>query len=150
MTVPWAAIHARAANSISRAVGNRTMSVTIIKTVKWASILFLVIAAAFLSIRIYDSQRGPPLSPWHTYVPQELSAAEIDATDWDGYLAREQKIFEDVRTAVTQRLDPDERLPLNRYFTGSPIYPGRFAQDFNRSYILQPDGPPVGAVVLLH
>jgi len=126
------------------------MSVTIIKTVKWASILFLVIAAAFLSIRIYDSQRGPPLSPWHTYVPQELSAAEIDATDWDGYLAREQKIFEDVRTAVTQRLDPDERLPLNRYFTGSPIYPGRFAQDFNRSYILQPDGPPVGAVVLLH
>src|SRR6185312_12768500 len=28
--------------------------------------------------------------------------------------------------------------------------PGHFKQDFNRSYILEPDGPPVGAVVLLH
>ena len=126
------------------------MYAKIIKTVKWTSILFLVVAAAFLSIRAYDSQRGPPLAPWHTYVPQELSAAEIDATDWDGYLARERKIFDDVRTAVTQQLKPDERLPLNRYFAGSPIYPGRFKQDFNRSYILVPDGPPVGAAVLLH
>ena len=25
--------------------------------------------------------------------------------------------------------------------TGAPIYPGRFAQDFNRSYVLEPDGP---------
>ena len=38
----------------------------------------------------------------------------------------------------------------NRYYAGSPIYPGNFEQDWNRSYILEPDGPPVGAVVLLH
>src|SRR5262245_28712946 len=30
------------------------------------------------------------------------------------------------------------------------MYPGNFKQDFNRSYTLEPDGPPVGAVVLLH
>ena len=41
-------------------------------------------------------------------------------------------------------------MPVNRYFDGSPIYPGRFAQDWNRSYVLEPDGEPVGAVVLLH
>ena len=43
-----------------------------------------------------------------------------------------------------------QRVPGNRYYDGSPIYPGHFAQDWNRSYILEPDGPPVGAVVLLH
>lgn len=121
-----------------------------IKAMKWTLILFLVIAAVLLSIRAYDSQRGPPLAPWHTHVPQELSAAQLDASNWNDYLAHEQKIFEDVRTAVTQRLEPDERLPLNRYFAGSPIYPGRFVQDFNRSYILEPNRSPVGAVVLLH
>ena len=126
------------------------MRTKMIKVAKWASILFLVVAAALLSIRVYDSQRGPPLKPWHTHVPQELSVAELDASDWRGYLAHEQKIFDDVRTAVTQKLEPNERLSLNRYFADSPIYPGRFAHDFNRSYILEPEGAPVGAVVLLH
>ena len=45
---------------------------------------------------------------------------------------------------------PKPDVPGNRYYDGSPIYPGHFAQDWNRSYILEPDGPPVGAVVLLH
>ena len=30
------------------------------------------------------------------------------------------------------------------------MYPGHFARDWNRSYVLEPDGPPKGAVVLLH
>ncbi len=59
-------------------------------------------------------------------------------------------MFDEVRTEVTQKLEPDERVPVNRYFEGSPIYPGRFADDWNRTHVLEPDGPPVGAVVLLH
>ena len=35
-------------------------------------------------------------------------------------------------------------------FDGSPIYPARLSQNFNRSYVLEPDGNPIGAVVLLH
>jgi alpha-beta hydrolase superfamily lysophospholipase len=30
------------------------------------------------------------------------------------------------------------------------VYPGRLAQDWNRSYVMEPDGAPVGAAVLLH
>ena len=41
-------------------------------------------------------------------------------------------------------------MPGNRYFAGSPIYPGKFAQDWNRSYVMEPAGAPAGAVVLLH
>jgi alpha-beta hydrolase superfamily lysophospholipase len=126
------------------------MRARITKGMKWASILLVVVTITFFSIRIYDSQRGPPLAPWHTYVPHELAAKDLDASSWNQYLAQEAKIFDAVRTEVTERLDPGERVPMNRYFDGSPIYPGHFTQDFNRSYVLEPKDRPIGAVVLLH
>ncbi|WP_395713829.1 alpha/beta hydrolase [Reyranella sp.] len=110
----------------------------------------LVVAATVLALRAWDSQRGPPLEPWHTYVPAEMHVAEIDRSDWAAYLRHEESIFRAVRREVVDRIDPQAAVPGNRYWAGSPIYPGRFEQDFNRSYLLEPDGPPVGAVVLLH
>jgi alpha-beta hydrolase superfamily lysophospholipase len=126
------------------------MRAKVVKGVKWASIILAVAAIIVFGIRVYDIQRGPPLARWHTYVPHELRAEELDAADWSRYLAEEARVFEAVRTEVTQKLDPEDRVPLNRYFDGSPIYPAHFSQDFNRSYVLEPAGPPVGAVVLLH
>jgi alpha-beta hydrolase superfamily lysophospholipase len=41
-------------------------------------------------------------------------------------------------------------VPINRYFAQSPVYPARFAQDWNRSYVMEPDGKPIGTAVLLH
>jgi len=120
------------------------------KLAKWASIIVVIAAVTFFAVRIYDIQRGPPLAVWHTYVPHEMHARELDTSNWDEYLAREAKIFDDVRTEVTQKLDPADRVALNRYFEGSPVYPGHFRQDFNRSFVLEPQGAPVGAVVLLH
>src|SRR6516164_1148130 len=126
------------------------MRAKIVKGIKWASILLALAAITFFAIRMYDIQRGPPLARWHTYVPPELRAKELDVADWSRYLAEEARIFESVRNEVTQKLDPYDRAPMNRYFDESPIYPAHFAQDFNRSYVLEPAGPPVGAVVLLH
>ena len=109
----------------------------------------LVVVTLFVG-RAWQSQLGPPLRPWHTYVPHELRAEEIDAVDWAGYLKAEASIFDRLRTEVTQKLDEEDRVPSNRYFDGSPVHPGRFAQDWNRSYVLSPDGPPTGAAVFLH
>ena len=106
--------------------------------------------ADFFAIRVYDVQRGPALEVWHTFVPRELDVAGIDKTDWKGYLAAEARIFEDVRREVSQKLTPDERVPVNRYFKGSPVYRPHFSQDFNRSFVLEPDVAPRGVVVLLH
>ena len=113
-------------------------------------VLALVFAAAVLALRAWDSQRGPPLEPWHTYVPQELHRDALDKADWATYLRNEQKIFEDVRREVVDRISPETAVPGNRYYAKSPIYPGNFRDDFNRSYVLEPEGPPAGAVVLLH
>ncbi|HEX6015232.1 MAG TPA: alpha/beta fold hydrolase, partial [Geminicoccaceae bacterium] len=118
--------------------------------VKRLAALMAVCLVTFLAVRIWDSQRGLPLEPWHTYVPQELTREELESADWTQYLAAEQRIFDELRTEVTQKLAPEERVPVNRYFDGSPVYPGRFADDWNRSHVLEPAGAPKGAAVLLH
>lgn len=122
----------------------------LIRLGKWTAIVLLVFLVSLLGIRAWDSQQGDPLALWQTYVPQELTAAEIDATDWQGYLAAEDRLFDEVRTQVSDKLPSSERVATNRYFEGAPMYPGHFAHDWNRSYVLEPKGKPVGAVVLIH
>ena len=120
------------------------------KLLRRSALLLVVIIVGLLAFRIYDTQRGPPLEPWHTYVPHELTGKALDHADWTDYLKAEDKIFADVKRHVSQILDADERIPINRYFEGSPVYPEGFSQDWNRSYVLEPEVTPVGAVVFLH
>jgi len=120
---------------------------------RWAKIGVALLGTAlltFFGVRVYDTQSGLPLEPWHTYVPHELRAEKLDAAGWPQYLAAEASIFDDVRREVSQKLEAGQRVPANRYFDGSPVYPAHFAQDFNRSFVLEPNGKPLGAVVLLH
>lgn len=118
--------------------------------VRWSVAALFAIALLLLALRACNVRNGPPLQLWHTYVPPELSAAQIDRADWQTWLAHENALFADVRANVTDRLPPSARVPSNRYFAGSPLYAPRFDHDWNRSYVLRPPGPPVGAVVLLH
>ena len=112
--------------------------------------LVLVALLTLLAVRAWDTQRGPPLEVWHTHIPEELAVEALDRASWDQYLAHEAEIFRDLVAEVSQKLDFDDQVPFNRYFTQSPIYPGSFAVDWNRSYTLDPAGEPQGAVVLLH
>ena len=126
------------------------MTRKIIRVLKWSAALAGVVLLTVLGVRSWDAWQSEPLEPWHTYVPHELHAGELAKADWAAYLAAEDKVMEEVRANVTQRLPEDARVPVNRYFEGSPVYPPRLSRDWNRSYILEPDGAPVGAVVLLH
>lgn len=120
------------------------------KLLKWMLILLLLLLVTVLGLRAWDAYRAEPLKLWHTHVPDDVRAAAVDKMDWAAYLAAEQKLFDEVRREVTDKLPEEDRIPSNRYFSGSPIYPGRFQTDWNRSYTLLPQGKPVGAVVLLH
>jgi len=110
----------------------------------------VALAVALLGLRTYEARTGPPLERWHTFVPDELSVEQLDQGDWPIYLQHEDKLFDEVRKQVTERLPPEARVPSNRYFEGSPIYPPHFDHDWNRSYEMLPAGQPVGAVILLH
>ncbi len=126
------------------------MRARVVKLFRMAALLLAAALLTFLGVRAYDAFRGAPLQIWHTHVPEELTSEELATADWTAYLAREQAIFDELRAEVTQKLDPEDRIPANRYFAGSPVYPGNFATDWNRSYILEPTGEPVGAAVFLH
>lgn len=122
----------------------------VVRLLRIGALVVGVVLATVLGVRSFDAWRSAPLQPWHTYVPHELRAAEIAQSDWQQYLAVENAAFAAVRANVTQQLSEGERVPANRYYEGSPLYPPRFAHDWNRSFTLVPDGTPVGAVVLLH
>jgi len=108
------------------------------------------ILAGVLALRVLQSERQPDLAPWHTWAPRELDVGELDKADWQTWLTREDEIFREVDARMREKIEPGERIPSNRYFDGSPVYPARFAHNWNRSYILLPAGQPRGAVVLLH
>ena len=115
-----------------------------------AAILVGVILLTLLVGRAVQSQLGPPLRPWHTVVPDELDAAALDRTDWPGWLAAEDRVFAEVRSEVTDQLDPEDRVRANRYYVDSPLYTPGFDHDWNRSFVLEPEGAARGVVVLLH
>ena len=109
-----------------------------------------VLLVVVLALRVWDMQNGPPLGPWHTFVPEELDRDTVDRADWTRWVAAEDSLFASVRREVSGRLEPEEQVATNRYFSGSPVDPDRFARNWNRSFVLEPDGPPRGAAVFLH
>ncbi|WP_052130823.1 alpha/beta hydrolase [Erwinia typographi] len=106
--------------------------------------------AGALCARIVMTLRGPALQPWHTFVPDEMRAEDLNHASWEAYLQTEEQIFRDVRENVTDRLAPAQQSTMNRYYSASRVYPGKFPTDWNRTYVMMPAGPPEGAVVLLH
>ncbi len=113
-------------------------------------IAVLVLLVVFLAGRIYESQRGPALHRWHTWSGNEMSAEEIDQATFAQYRAREQTIFADLQREVTDKLPEEDKTPVNRFYRYSRVWPGQFLQDWNRSFVLVPQGKPRGSVVLLH
>lgn len=112
--------------------------------------LVVGIVGLIFIVRAYEAWNDQPLQPWHTVTLDEVKAGEINRLDWAGYIAAETRLFAQMRREVTDRLEPEQRFIGNRYYAESPNYPARFAQDWNHSYILEPEGTSRGAVVLLH
>lgn len=120
------------------------------RQIRRALILVGACLLTLLVVRAWDSQRGAPLEAWHILVPRELPREAIEEAGWNGYLAAEERLLREMRETVSRRLDPKDRIPLNRYFEGSPAYPAHLPRDWNRSYVLEPEGPAQGAAVFLH
>jgi hypothetical protein len=91
------------------------MLARIYRITKRLVLLLLVVAVVFLVARIYVTQRGASLAIWHTYVPHEMKAAELDTADWNRYLAEEAKIFETLRTEAS--LDALLRVASNPFLS---------------------------------
>lgn len=123
---------------------------TLVSLAKKAIIWAMVLVIVFLIGRVYESGRGPDLHRWHTWTADELTEKEIDHASFADYLARENAIFRDMKQTISDTLRDDEKTSLNRFYAHSRVYPDQFTPNWNRSFILMPEGKPRGAAVLLH
>ena len=120
---------------------------------KFGKLALLLVAVSLLTLwgaRAYNAWRSPPPQLWHTFVPQELTVAEMEQANWGQYMERENKLFADVRAEVTDKLPLEAQVQSNRFFSGSRVYPPNLSHNWNRSYVLEPEGKVAGAVVFLH
>ena len=127
----------------------KPMPKKLFKLVKYSLITLLalfVLLVAGVACRLFYV---PPLQPWHTYVPAELTAAELEKATWKEYIDRENAIFDDIYREVSLKMPDSEKTSINRYFAGSAIYPPHFKDNWNRSHLFVPENPQ-GVAVLLH
>jgi len=117
---------------------------------KWVGLILAGILILVLAGRSWMAWRSPGLSLWHTFVPDEPSAKEIESMTWSEYLAMEEDLFASMQEQVTKKLDSEPLIHGNRYFSESPLHPPSFETDWNRSFLLMPEGTPVGTAVLVH
>src|SRR5690606_11207876 len=110
----------------------------------------LLAVVAIVGLRAIQAWRDPSLAPWHRYAADDATARKIDAMDWQAWLDREDEVFAEVAADVTAKLPDEYRTAENRYFAGSPLHPAGFVTDWNRSFVLEPEGAPRGTAVLVH
>ncbi len=116
----------------------------------WTLVVVLLIVVALLGVRIAGLSSLPELQPWHRLVPQELDVDQLDAADWQAYLAAEAALFERLERELVEPVTQAGTARYSRYASDSPVYPGNLPHDWNRSFILPPQGEVRGVVVLLH
>ena len=121
---------------------------------RWLRRLPLLIALVALTIvvgaAISARSRIPDLKPWHRLVPSaEVRASDVRPTfTLDDYLAREEKVFAEVRTQIEDRLPSEERLSPNRYDRAGRASPSRLGRDWNRSFEMAVTAPGCAAVLI--
>jgi alpha-beta hydrolase superfamily lysophospholipase len=118
--------------------------------IKQAVILVVAVIVALLVVRIRQEKSPPFLKVWHTTIlANEFKATSSGVRDFDGYLKLEDKLFRELKERVEDRIEPEDRTLLNRYFPGSLSNPQSQPRNWDRSYVSIPPQPK-GAVVLIH
>ena len=104
--------------------------------------------ALMLAAGIYITSR-PALDIWHTTLLDGEFTAQVGTSDWSGYLAREDALFEELDRQIIERVPPPQRTEFNRFSTGSKSDPARWPTNWNRSFEWPSPDARFG-VLLLH
>lgn len=100
---------------------------------------------------IYLMNNRPDLKLWHTVNLDEEFTVErqADVDTFDAYLALENTLFDQVQQEVYNKAPTSPRSELNRFDSHSLADPTSYPKNWNRSFILKPEQPR-GGVLLLH
>ncbi len=106
--------------------------------------LLVLLAAAVVML-----ERRADLKPWHAPVLSEEFDAGNPVASFREYLALEERLFAQLDRQVVERIEPEDRSPINRYTRGSLSDPGIWPRNWNRSYILE-QADPKAVFLLIH
>jgi alpha-beta hydrolase superfamily lysophospholipase len=91
----------------------------------------------------------PDLSVWHLADLDEEFTTKSDISDFNQYLALEERLFAQLDELVYEKVPQGPENAINRYSRGSITDAGSWPVNWNRSFVLPTEDPAVG-VVLLH
>lgn len=106
---------------------------------------FLVIVFLFL----WGLQQRPDLNVWHEANLDAEFTVKSKVKNFQEYLALEEKLFTQLDELVYERILPEDRFLINRYYKGSKADPNRWSPNWNRTFELESNAPKAG-VLLLH
>lgn len=112
---------------------------------------FVGVIITIILIRGFDARRMPELKIWHTArLSPEFRASDVKSGfTFADYLKLEDRLFEDLKRSVDQRIAGEDQHIFNRYFTESSFHPDRQEKNWNRTFELRPEHSK-GGVLLLH
>src|SRR5262245_22521493 len=118
--------------------------------VRLVALAAIVAVAIVVGAAVSARSRIPDLKPWHRLVPSaEVHASDVRSTfTLNDYLAREEKVFQEVKVEIEDRLAPEERVSANRYDRNGKASPSRLERDWNRTFEMAADAPACAALLV--
>ena len=93
----------------------------VLRLLKRGALLLAVIAITLIAVRIYDTQRGPPLELWHTYAPPGDERGRARCRRIGASTSPPSRRPSTTVRPRSRQLEAEDRVPVNRYFEGSPV-----------------------------
>ncbi len=111
------------------------------------------VVLTLLTVLVLHLNGRPDLSAWHTVHLDEEFTKDSRLESFREYLDLEQRLFQQLDDEVFAKTPSSAGNIINRFSKGSLSDPGRWPQNWNRSYELEeasPKSPPRSVVLLLH
>lgn len=120
----------------------------IFKISKWVLALLAMLVLSIYFGRAFYSRSLPDLGPeYRIEFDHEFEASQERETDWQDYLAIEERLAKELGEKIPDADRPDSQ--VDRYSVDSLTYPGNYDGNWNRSYEMTAASPR-GVAVLLH
>jgi len=104
---------------------------------------------ALLAVFVIALEKRPDLNIWHETELDAEFTTESPVADISDYIKLEEKLFRQLEEKVYNKIGPEERHLLNRFFHGSMSDPDRWPRNWNHTFELTQAEPQAG-VLLLH
>jgi len=114
----------------------------------WAAVL--VFATVVIGGAVDARRRLPDLETWHSHVPADATASDLESATLADYLRREETVFRDVHDRIERTSAGSASPPANRYDSRSRSHPSRMGSDRNRTYEIVPTDEIAGGALLVH